>query len=83
MQNDLISRSALLEAYHEMGISMNPDVFEEDVEELINNQPCAYDVEKVERQLYTESFCYEDLDGEGYYLELGKALWIVSNGGKE
>ena len=49
----------------------------------VDAQPTAYDVEKVERQLYTESFCYEDLDGEGYYIELGKALWIVSNGGKE
>ena len=77
MQNDLISRSELLKALETWG----GDV--EVLAQYIKDMPTAYDVEKVERQLYTESFCYEDLDGEGYYIELGKALWIVSNGGKE
>jgi hypothetical protein len=86
MQNDLISRSALLEAYHEMGISMNPDVFEEDVEELINNQPCAYDVEKVVAELEE----YIEYDTFDYYKEepivnmsFEKLEDIICNGGKE
>jgi hypothetical protein len=86
MQNDLISRSALLEAYHEMGISMNPDVFEEDVEELINNQPCAYDVEKVVAELEELKLKRSDdsVYGVGVLNGYSEAIdYIVRNSGKE
>ena len=42
MQNDLISRSALIEAFVENDLFL-PEV----VKELIENQPTAYDVDKV------------------------------------
>ena len=106
MQNDLISRSALLEKFNDTGTQITFDlpveeVLGEDVDiedfamlvqdaiqaykkmviGVIQEQPTAYDVEKVVRQLGCQMErrvnCFPDK------IRLDKAIYIVRNGGKE
>ena len=89
MQNDLISRSALLECFsitkdgHRIP-ERDCDNFEitvsiKDIKKIIKNQPIAYDVEKVVQQL--EEMSFEDDCGGAVLLH--DAEPIVRNGGKE
>ena len=82
MKNDLISRSALIEAFK------NPKTFEtkleitiDDIVAVINEQPTAYDVENVVAELEEELV---DIGAKtGYHKGITKAIEIVRNGGKE
>jgi hypothetical protein len=80
MQNDLISRSALIE------VLKNPSLFEsqleitiEDIISVIEELPCAYNVEKVVQEL--EEMSFEDICGRAILLH--DAEPIVLNGGNE
>ena len=91
----LIDADKLIAEWNDMGISMNPDVFEKDVDYLINNQPTAYDVDKVVAELekskksivgkynhatpMKEMPSYKIVFNEG----IDKAIEIVKNGGVE
>ena len=99
MQGDLISRSALISLFEEKmfnSVSMNPIIKMLDVLEIIEEQPTAYDVEKVVAELEEAKVEYENIfnrlkyevpNQATYYLglhtgcEISQA--IVRNGGKE
>lgn len=97
MQNDLISRSKLLEEFAKYEEKVAGGNVYYDLVEIIEEQPTAYDLEKVVEQLEEEKDEYERLERgsnyEGYNLEVIKysakveafreAIEIVQNGGKE
>ena len=56
--SDLISREALLEAIRNNGYSDNPDAMFEEIMEVIEEQPTAYDAEKVVAELEQQSEQY-------------------------
>ena len=76
MKDDLISRSALIE------VLKNPLTFEtqlevtiDDLITIVENQPTAYDVDKVVAELENAN-----IDG---FVYIDKAIKCVRNGGKE
>ena len=69
--SDLISRSALLELFEEKMFNdklMNPVIKMSDVIEIIEEQPVAYDKEKVIKELEDQ----KDKHTEGYNLSIYK-----------
>ena len=94
--SDLISRSALLEIIEKMNFDFGNDSDDtetiiEMVSEAVNNQPTAYDVEKVVEQLKDKLTC-EDFGTCGYcqnrwctreLLDADDAIEIVRKGGIE
>ena len=89
MQGDLISRSVLIEHIKEF-TNINGGYFENPqlLVRVIENQPIAYDVEKVVKQLEENMDEYhkrmDDYDEDlGGYVAMGFAIDIVRNGGKE
>jgi hypothetical protein len=90
MQNDLISRSALIEKFKDK-ISRTTNntilrIFLLEAIKIVENEPTAYDVEKVVAELETSSGKgYRDIDGDYVppMIETTKAISIVRNGGKE
>ena len=89
--SDLISRSALLEIIENMNFDFGNDSDDtetiiEMVSEAVNNQPTAYDVDKVVEQLEEEEMPLEDNDGN-YVLcvvvPTRVAEMIIRAGGKE
>lgn len=100
MKNDLISRSALLKYLNNGAINFSIQMGEscvattrkivacmfEQVEKAINEQPTAYDVDKVVEQLEDAKTNFEHmgtLQSAYYDIGLDKAIAIVRNGGKE
>lgn len=90
--SDLISRSALLDVISKMSFDFGNDTDDtetiiEMVNEAINNQPTAYDVEKVVAELESEydniPFQYENNYEDGFSDGLLKAIDIVRKGGVE
>jgi c-di-GMP-related signal transduction protein len=98
MQGDLISRSDLI-SYINAGHLRNPNELcfsENDIVEMIKNQPTAYDVENVVVELEEQKCEYEKIfnrlkyevpNQATYYLGLHSGCEIseriVHNGGKE
>lgn len=98
MQNDLISRSALIDHLNNGAINFKismPEshvdtvkkvlaIFFEQIEKAIEEQPTAYDVENVVEQLKENSkiYCEEYHQREGS-LYIQDAVEIVRNGEKE
>ncbi len=98
MQNDLISRSALIEAFSKNSIFTKVTNAEgKNVLEIINDQPIAYDVEKVVAELEEEvdyqdkksyeADTFEEVSVSSTRISMRKcyehAIEIVRNGGKE
>lgn len=86
----LIDADKLIAEWNDMGVSMNPDVFEKQVDDLINNQPTAYNVDKVVKQLEkvkNESRDEWETTGNEYAFGemwgFDKAIEIVRKGGAE
>ena len=87
MQNDLISRSALLKELDKREYSRE----QHDFKRMIENQPTAYDVDKVVQELKEMRKC----EDEGWcnhcqnkwcpleLLDADETIGIVRNGGKE
>jgi hypothetical protein len=85
MQGDLISRSALIEMFKDK-INRNTRnsilrIFLLEAIKIVENQPTAYDVEKVVAEL-EEASTMDDVD-DAFYIREYKAIEIVRNGGKE
>ena len=94
MQNDLISRSVLIEWITSRNDIVLDKYTEEAVVRVIEDQPTAYNVEKVVEELdekarkslekYKESFeLYQEEYWRGNMNGYGNAIEIVRNGGKE
>ena len=94
MQNDLISRSALIEAMEKGTCNWGEQMWKQVVFDIINNQPTAYDVEKVVSKIEKEkqrlktlkNDCIALCDGEVIAIEekaYNFAIGCVRNGGKE
>ena len=98
MQNDLISRSALKQELRKHQIeSLIAHNEEKNVFDIIDEMPCAYDVEKVvakleeKKELHTEHYnnsiykYFPDVKQryEQIQLVIDKIINIVRNGGKE
>lgn len=90
MQNDLIDRKALIEKLTYCS-ALGRKSYEE-VVKIVNEQPIAYDVEKVveelEEEKYTreERFKYDTRTQERmvcYNKGINRAIRIIRNGGKE
>lgn len=93
MQNDLISRSALIEVLNkwadanaERGYDTAYDLVQECIE-VVKERPAAYDVEKVVAELEEQIDNNRGWEDEDYYWGETKgyehAIEIVRNGGKE
>lgn len=77
--NDLISRKALLKDIKKY-VAGTP--LQEMFETIIDNQPTAYDVNKVVEQL--ENACCTDIDGVEFpIIDADTAIEIVKGGGKD
>lgn len=90
MQNDLISRSALIEAMNKVKFQVNiseetgktrPFLDLANVLSCIEEQPIAYDVEKVDEQL--DDLCFVVDDYAGYVVDIEQASELIRNGRKE
>ena len=93
MQNDLISRSALLEIFNhdlkcfETGKKAEKEMYISvaDMRKMISEQPTAYDVDKVVEQLEEQKEVYSPVAQEGYFkgkvAGLCDAIDIVKRGG--
>ena len=94
MQNDLISRSALIEELQKYFI--NNTIHKNDLAEVIANIPTAYNVEKVMAELEEQKCEYEKIFNRLKYEVPNQAIYylglhsgceisehIVRNGGKE
>ena len=87
--NDLISRSTLIEEITSLSITLNEkQIFSDDAKNtilrIINEQPTAYDVDKVVKELRRVSGNgYRDVDGDYVpsMIETKKAIEIVKQGG--
>lgn len=83
--SDLISREAFKEALEDYGFNqetMIPVISLMKVLEIVDNQPTAYDVDKVVEQL--DSNCWKDIDNIDLPgIDLEKAIELVKAGGKE
>lgn len=65
------------------GFMEKSDLDEETIQNIIDELPTAYDVDKVNDQLEEKSTCFECNDGEGYtMILLDDAKGIVRAGGK-
>lgn len=85
MQNDLISRSALIEHIKEF-TNINEGYFENPhfLIRVIENQPTAYDVEKVIKKLEAEKENTYNRCVNGMHDAVFKDLLVkIRNGGKE
>ena len=87
--NDLISRSTLIEEITSLSITLNEkQIFSDDAKNtilrIINEQPTAYDVDKVVKELRRVSGNgYRDVDGDYVpsMIETKKAIEIVKQEG--
>jgi hypothetical protein len=57
--------------------------WEEEVDDLVDSVPTAYDVEKVVAELEEASYEAKMLDAKCKYLNYDDTIHIVRNGGKE
>lgn len=76
MENDLISRSTLLEELEKRGYPATPE--EVDILKIIDEQPTAYDVEKVVERLERETLGKPT--PKEYDSGIYKAIKIVKSG---
>ena len=86
--NDLLSRSELIEEIKSLSIVLNgKQIFSDDAKDtvlrIINEQPTAYDVDKVIEELELHSFELGTDALPVHYVRLNKAIEIVKAGGKE
>ena len=84
--SDLISRSALIEEIKSLSIVLNgKQIFSDDAKDtvlrIINEQPTAYDVDKVIEELELHSFELGTDTLPVHYLRLNEAIEIVKQGG--
>lgn len=78
---DLINREALLDIIRNTGFSDNPDAMFEEIMEIIEEQPTAYDVEKVVAELLDD---FSDINVA--YNDCSRKEWlekVVRKGGAE
>ena len=98
MSNDLISRSALLEEINNLHMRITGSVnaaeiaimeeTKKSIAKMVDEQPTAYDMDKVverleEEGMYEDAPVYEGDRETDYYIRLGKAVEIVRSGGIE
>lgn len=87
MNNDLISRSKLIEeliAYRDHTYQTSVYWAIDDVIDRVNEQPIVYDVERVVKEIQEATYC--DLDEEDYdngycVIDMDTVLDIVKRGG--
>ena len=84
--SDLISRSALIEEIKSLSIVLNgKQIFSDDAKDtvlrIINEQPTAYDVDKVIEELELHSFELGTDTLPVHYVRLNEAIEIVKQGG--
>ena len=94
--NDLLSRSELIEEIKSLSIVLNgKQIFSDDAKDtvlrIIKEQPTAYSVEKVVKELNKldvkaikryKGGTFGDYEGTDYYIKKSDAIEIVKAGGK-
>ena len=83
--SDLISRSKLINdiATNFFSDKFNLDRLGRDLREIIDNQPTAYDIDKVVEELETDSSVklYGSGNSDNYLIPVKRAIEIVKQGG--
>ena len=82
--SDLISRSELIKELNKY-CGNQRYLVSENIREIINIQPTAYDIDKVVEELKTDSSVklYGSGNSDNYLIPVKRAIEIVKQGGKE
>ena len=82
--SDLISRSELIKELNKY-CGNQRYLVSENIKEIINIQPTAYDIDKVVEELKTDSSVklYGSGNSDNYLIPVKRAIEIVKQGGKE